>query len=215
MKKIIYIVLGLLIFGIFAIKQSAGLWGSSQSVTTKPLKLKEGLKTAVLAGGCFWCIESDFEKISGVYEVISGYAGGHTVNPKYKQVSAGTSGHIEVVKIYYDPKVISYQGLIRKLWRASDPTDSDGQFSDRGNQYRPAIFYSNLDEKRIAEAEKQRINDSGKYDKMVTIDIIKLGKFYKAEEVHQNYYKKNPLRYKLYRRGSGRDRYLEKTWGNS
>ncbi|MDH3689224.1 MAG: peptide-methionine (R)-S-oxide reductase MsrB, partial [Gammaproteobacteria bacterium] len=169
---------------------------------------------ATFAGGCFWCVESDFEKLPGVVEVISGYSGGHVPNPTYKQVSAGRTGHIEAVQVYYDPEQISYEGLLQSLWRQVDPTDAEGQFVDRGRQYRPAVFYHDETQKRAAEHSLAKLDKSGRYNQPVALEIVPFERFYKAEEYHQNYYKKNPVRYKFYRFGSGRDQYLEKTWGS-
>jgi len=169
---------------------------------------------ATFAGGCFWCVESDFEKLPGVVEVISGYSGGHVPNPTYKQVSAGGTGHTEAVQVYYDPGQISYEGLLESLWRQVDPTDAEGQFVDRGRQYRPAVFYHDEAQKRAAEHSLEKLDKSGRYSQPVTLAIVSFERFYKAEEYHQNYHKKNPIRYKLYRLGSGRDQYLEKTWSN-
>jgi peptide methionine sulfoxide reductase msrA/msrB len=171
------------------------------------------LAVATFAGGCFWCMESGFEKIPGVVEVVSGYAGGHTENPTYQQVSSGSTGHTETVQIYYDPKQITYEGLLQGLWRIMDPTDSDGQFVDRGTQYRPAIFYQNDKQKRLAEAAKAKLQASGIYDKPVTIEIVPLKHFYPAEAYHQDYYKKNPIRYKFYTYNSGRYQFIEKVYG--
>ncbi len=168
---------------------------------------------ATFAGGCFWCVESDFEKLPGVVEVISGYSGGHVPNPTYKQVSAGGTGHTEAVQVYYDPEQISYEGLLESLWRQVDPTDAEGQFVDRGRQYRPAVFYHDEAQNRAAEHSLEKLDKSGRYSQPVTLAIVPFERFHKAEEYHQNYYKKNPIRYKLYRLGSGRDQYLEKTWG--
>lgn len=169
-------------------------------------------KTAVFAGGCFWCTESDFEKVDGVIEAISGYTGGDERNPTYERVSSGKTGHIESVKVIYDPAVISYEGLLEVFWRHIDPTDPSGQFVDKGPQYRSAIFYADDEEKRLAESTKKKIASSGRFDKPIATEIIPLGPFYPAEEYHQNYHKKNPIRYKWYRSGSGRDRFLKKIW---
>lgn len=171
------------------------------------------LAVATFAGGCFWCMESGFEKIPGVAEVVSGYAGGDTENPTYRQVSSGSTGHTETVQIYYDPKQITYEGLLQGLWRIMDPTDSEGQFVDRGTQYRPAIFYQNEKQKKLAEAAKAKLQASGIYDKPVTIEIVPLKHFYPAEEYHQDYYKKNPIRYKFYTYNSGRYQFIEKVYG--
>jgi peptide methionine sulfoxide reductase msrA/msrB len=172
----------------------------------------ENTKSAVFAGGCFWCTEADFEKVDGVVEAISGYTGGHVANPTYKQVSAGTTGHVESVKVIYDPKKISYSELLDYFWRHVDPTDAGGQFVDRGSQYRSVIFYANEEEKQLAEASKQALAENGPFDKPIVTDILPLGAFYPAEDYHQDYYKKNPIRYHWYRSGSGRDRFLEMAW---
>ncbi len=171
-------------------------------------------ESAVFAGGCFWCTESDFEKVDGVIEVISGYTGGHVKNPTYKQVSAGGTGHLEVVKVIYDPSKVSYEQLLEHFWQHVDPTDPGGQFVDRGAQYRSAVFYANKTEKRLAEQSKQRLSASGRFSKPIATDILPLGEFYTAEDYHQDYYKKNPIRYNWYRHGSGRDQFLKKTWSN-
>jgi peptide methionine sulfoxide reductase msrA/msrB len=172
----------------------------------------ENTRSAVFAGGCFWCTESDFEKVDGVIEAISGYTGGSQANPTYKQVSAGTTGHVEAIKVIYDPGKITYEQLLAVLWRHIDPTDAGGQFVDRGGQYRSAIFYANEEERELAEASKQALSASGRFDRPIVTEILPLGEFYEAEDYHQDYYKKNPLRYKWYRSGSGRDRFLEMTW---
>lgn len=181
----------------------------------QPRVALEGLDIATFAGGCFWCTESDFEKLDGVKEVISGYSGGHVDNPTYKQVSKGGTGHIEVVQIYYDPEQVSYNKLLDHLWRHINPTDSGGQFVDRGDSYRPAIFYHNEQQRLAAEKSKKALEDSGHFDKPITTEIIKFSKFWKAEEYHQDYYRKNPVRYKYYRYRSGRDQFLEEAWPKS
>lgn len=181
----------------------------------KPMKDKlENTASAVFAGGCFWCTESDFEKADGVIEAISGYAGGHVKNPTYRQVSAGGTGHVEAVKVVYDPAKISYEQLLEYFWRHVDPTDAGGQFVDRGSQYRSAVFYKNETEKRLAEESKQRLAASGQFSKPIVTDILALGEFYTAEDYHQNYYKRNPIRYNWYRSGSGRDKFLDKAWAD-
>jgi peptide methionine sulfoxide reductase msrA/msrB len=175
-------------------------------------KVVENARSAVFAGGCFWCTESDFEKIDGVIEAVSGYTGGRMENPTYKQVSAGGTGHIEAIKVVYDPAKISYSQLLDILWRHIDPTDAGGQFVDRGDQYRSAIFYASDEERQMAEASKKALAASGRFDRPIVTDILPLGTFYEAEDYHQDYYKKNSLRYKWYRSGSGRDKFLETTW---
>jgi peptide methionine sulfoxide reductase msrA/msrB len=167
---------------------------------------------ATFAGGCFWCTEADFEKLPGVVKVISGYTGGTKKNPSYKEVSAGTTGHVEAIQVYFDPSKVTYKELVDYFWRHIDPTDPGGQFVDRGRQYRSAIFYHDEDQRRIAEKSKETLNRSGKFDKPVATDLLKLSEFYSAEEYHQDYHNKNPLRYKYYRYGSGRDQFLKKVW---
>ena len=168
--------------------------------------------SAVFAGGCFWCTEADFEKLDGVSEAISGYAGGEEVDPTYQQVAGGQTGHTEVVKVLYDPEVVSYENLLAWFWKHIDPTDPDGQFIDQGSQYRSAIFYQNDEERALAEASKKALDESGRFDKDVVTEIVPLKAFYEAEDYHQDYYKKSALRYKFYRYNSGRDQFLEKHW---
>ncbi|MBL0715576.1 MAG: peptide-methionine (S)-S-oxide reductase MsrA [Desulfosarcina sp.] len=170
--------------------------------------------TAVFAGGCFWCTESDFEKIDGVIEAISGYTGGKEANPTYRQVSGGGTGHAEAVKVIYDPDKISYEELLAIFWRHVDPTDDGGQFVDRGYQYRSAIFYADETERRQAETSRERLAASGRFDKPIVTEIVPQGPFYPAEDYHQDYYRTNPRRYKGYRSGSGRDQFLAKTWAD-
>jgi len=186
---------------------------SMDAKTETPMNAKpQQTQTAVFAGGCFWCTESDFEKVEGVLAVISGYTGGRTANPTYEQVSAGGTGHVEAVKVVYDPGQLTYAQLLQVFWRHVDPTDAGGQFVDRGSQYRSVIFYANDQERKLAEASKQSLAASGRFGKPIATEILPLGEFYPAEEYHQDYYKKNPIRYHDYRSGSGRDQFLEKAW---
>ncbi len=171
-------------------------------------------ETATFAGGCFWCMEAPYEKINGVIDVVSGYTGGQTENPTYEQVSSGKSGHLEAIQISYDPGKISYEKLLDIFWQQIDPTDGGGSFVDRGPQYRSAIFYHTDEQKQIAEKSKTHIGTTNRYDKLIATEIIKYDKFYPAEEYHQDYSQKNPIRYKFYRHGSGRDQYLKKIWGS-
>ncbi len=173
-----------------------------------------GLAVATFAGGCFWCVEQGFEKIPGVVEAVSGYSGGTEGNPTYKQVSAGRTGHTEAVQVYYDPRQITYEGLLEGFWRFMDPTDADGQFVDRGRQYRPAIFYHTEHQRQAAEASRAALAASGRYAKPVVIEITALTSFHDAEEYHQDYYQKNPLRYKVYTFNSGRYQFIDKVWGD-
>ena len=171
--------------------------------------------TAVFAGGCFWCTESDFEKVPGVIDAISGYTGGHVKNPTYEQVSAGGTGDFESVKVIYDPSKVTYKQLLEYFWEHIDPTDPGGEFVDRGSQYRSAIFYANETQQRLAEETKARLAASGVFKKPIVTLILPLGPFYPAEKYHQNYYKKNPIRYHYYRYNSGRDQFLKKVWANN
>jgi peptide methionine sulfoxide reductase msrA/msrB len=174
---------------------------------------RTNLKVATLAGGCFWCLAADFEKVSGVAEIISGYTGGKKENPTYEEVSTGKTGHCEAIQVYYDPKKVSYEQVLDIFWHHIDPTDPGGQFADRGPQYRTAIFYHDGEQKRIAEKSKADLEQSGQFTKPVVTSIVKFSRFYEAEFYHQDYHKKNPSRYKIYRSGSGRDRFLGETWG--
>ena len=187
---------------------------STYAETNQPPVKPENLSVATFAGGCFWCTESDFEKLPGVYDAISGFSGGHVANPSYGEVSQGTTGHVESVQVYYDPNKISYEALLDAFWRMVNPTDNDGQFVDRGEQYRTLIFYQTEEEKTKAEHSRQLLNESKRYPAPVITEIRKFEAFYPAEEYHQDYYKKNPIRYKYYRFISGRDQYLEKIWGD-
>jgi peptide methionine sulfoxide reductase msrA/msrB len=168
---------------------------------------------ATFAGGCFWCMEHPFEELPGVTEVVSGYAGGAEENPTYAQVSAGATGHAEAIQVRYDPSKITYDELLDVFWRQIDPTDGGGQFADRGRQYRTAIFYYDDTQRRLAEASKEALGRSGRYDRPLVTEVAPATKFYPAEDYHQDYSSKNPLRYKFYRHGSGRDQYLDKVWG--
>lgn len=187
---------------------------ASGAAGTRGLASGENAVVATFAGGCFWCIEADFERVPGVLEAVSGYTGGETPNPSYGQVSAGGTGHIESVEVRYDPGVITYDGLLEAFWRMIDPTDAGGQFSDRGYQYSTAIFVHDDEQRRLAEASIARLAASGRYDKPIVTPVHDSETFYIAEDYHQDYYSRNSLRYSFYRRGSGRDRYLEATWGD-
>lgn len=177
-------------------------------------QIESALEVATFAGGCFWCVEAGFEKLSGVIEVVSGYSGGVVEHPSYKQVASGSTAHIESVQVHYDPSVVTYAQLLDSLWKQTNPTDNGGQFVDRGAQYRTAIFYHNEQQRQLAEQSKMALNQSGRFDKPVVTEIRVFTKFWEAEEYHQDYYKKNPVRYKYYRYRSGRDQFLEKTWGD-
>ncbi len=171
-------------------------------------------RQAVFAGGCFWCLEQPFESLSGVTEVISGYTGGTVVNPGYEQVSRGDTGHYEAVRVLYDDEKISYEELLEVFWRNIDPTDKYGQFYDRGPQYRTAVFYTDSNEKNLAERSKKILDESGKFPDPAATEILPVSVFYDAEEYHQDYYLKQPERYNAYAEGSGRKGFLAETWEN-
>lgn len=173
-----------------------------------------GTQVAVFAGGCFWCVESDFDKVPGVISTTSGYTGGSVANPSYEDVSSGATGHAESVRIVFDPKVVSYERLLYVYWRTVDPVTRNGQFCDYGTQYRTAIFYLNDEQKRQALASKAAIEKSGQLKRPIVTEITAAGPFYPAEDYHQNYYKTNPLRYNLYRYNCGRDARLKELWGS-
>ena len=167
---------------------------------------------ATFAGGCFWCVEADFDKVPGVRSTTSGYTGGKVANPTYNQVSAGGTGHTEAVEIAFDPSKVSYQKLLDVFWRNHDPLAKDRQFCDRGDQYRPAIFYHDEEQRQLAEASKKAVQEKFA-PRVVQTEIVKAGTFTKAEDYHQDYYEKNPVRYKFYRFNCGRDQRLEELWG--
>ena len=167
---------------------------------------------ATFAGGCFWCIEADFERMPGVIEAVSGYTGGDVENPSYKEVCSGKTGHTEAVRVRYDPSLTTYVELLKFFWRQIDPTDAGGQFVDRGSQYRSAIFYHDEEQKRLAELSKEALERSGVFDRPVATEIGRAEKFYPAEDYHQGYFKTCPVQYGAYRAGSGRDGFLEGTW---
>ena len=167
---------------------------------------------ATFAGGCFWCVESDFDHVPGVTETISGYTGGTVANPTYEQVSAGGTGHAESVEVYYDPRKVTYAQLLDYFWHHHDPLAKDRQFCDSGHQYRAAIFYHDEEQRKLAEESKKAVQ--AKFaPRVVQTEIVKAGPFYKAEDYHQDYYEKNPIRYKFYRFNCGRDQRLEELWG--
>jgi peptide-methionine (S)-S-oxide reductase len=170
--------------------------------------------TAIFAGGCFWCVESDFDKVPGVISTMSGYTGGQTTNPTYEQVSAGGTGHAEAVRVVYDPATVTYDELLKVFWRNVDPVTANAQFCDHGSQYRSAIFVGSKEEKSLAEASRASLQASGRFKKPIVTEIVAASAFYPAEEYHQDYYVKNPLKYKFYRTTCGRDARLRELWGN-
>ena len=182
-----------------------------QPEVSKPTVEDSGV--AIFAGGCFWCTEADFDKVPGVIETTSGYIGGHVDNPTYEQVSAGNSGHIEAVRVRFDPSKTNYAKLLEAFWPTIDPITANAQFCDRGSQYRSAIFYSNPEEQKLAAASKDALEKSGRLPAPVVTEILAASTFYSAEDYHQDYYMRNPLRYNYYRNGCGRDQRLEQLWG--
>lgn len=169
---------------------------------------------ATFAGGCFWCMEGPFDELDGVLSTTSGYTGGETDNPTYEQVSAGGTGHTEAVQVVYDPQAISYRELLDVYWRNTDPTTPDAQFCDHGDQYRPAIFYANDEQRQAAEASKKAIERTKTFSASIVTEITPATTFYPAEEYHQDFYTKNPIRYKIYRWNCGRDSRLKELWGS-
>lgn len=167
---------------------------------------------ATFAGGCFWCMVGPFEALPGVEKVVSGYTGGHKENPTYEEVCSGTTGHTEAIQITYDPAKVSYETLVETYWRQIDPTDAGGQFVDRGDSYRPAIFYHNEEQRRIAEASKAALAASGRFDKPIVVPIEPATTFWEAEGYHQGFYQKQPGHYQRYRMSSGRDDFIAKHW---
>ncbi|MGY0694629.1 peptide-methionine (S)-S-oxide reductase MsrA [Virgibacillus sp. FSP13] len=171
------------------------------------------LKKATFAGGCFWCMVKPFDQWDGIDSIVSGYTGGHTENPTYEDVKTGTTGHYESVEITYDPDIFSYRDILNIYWQQIDPTDDGGQFQDRGDSYRTAIFYHDTEQKNIAEASKAALEDSGKFTKPIVTKILPATTFYPAEDYHQDFYKRNEQEYKEDRAKSGRDEFIAKTWG--
>lgn len=209
MKSGVLVVLSLMITFFGCTKKSSREIQDNQNAQDE-----KGLESAVFAGGCFWCISAPFENIDGVIKVISGYSGGKTKNPTYEEVSTGTTGHLESVKIVFDPKIISYAELLDIYWKQFDPTDTGGSFADRGSQYKSAIFYNSSSQKELAEASKEKLDKSGIFKKPIATSIIPLTAFYPAEDYHQQYAKKNPERYKEYKEGSGREGFIRGLWGD-
>ena len=194
-----------------AVLGASGLMATSPD---NPAKVANPARTAtaIFAGGCFWCTEADFEKLPGVIGAESGYTGGKTANPTYQEVGAGATGHTEAVRVVYDPARVGYPELLAHFWRNVDPTVKDSQFCDHGSQYRSGIYYQNDEERKAAEESRDALLKSGKFARIHT-EILAAGAFYPAEEYHQDYYKKNPIRYNYYRRGCGRDNRLQQIWG--
>jgi peptide-methionine (S)-S-oxide reductase len=183
-------------------------WAQSGPSDKKPARA-----VATFAGGCFWCMEPPYDKLAGVFSTTSGYMGGKTRNPTYEQVVSGTTGHAEVVQVEYDPQKVSYATLLDVFWRNVDPTQRDGQFCDHGSQYRTAIFYHDEEQRKLAVASKAQLEKTKPFKGAIVTEVAAAPEFYRAEEYHQDFYKKNPSRYKFYRAGCGRDARLQALWG--
>lgn len=209
MKKLISIIAAIAIGG-FAMMLYAK--ADNKPANAQKDKSSATYQKATFAGGCFWCMTPPFKKLAGVKEVVAGYTGGSKKKPTYEEVSAGTTGHLEAVEVTYDPGEVSYNQLLEAFWKNVDPTDAGGQFADRGSQYKTAIYYHNNEQKQLAEESKAELAQSGKFSRPVVTAILPAAEFYPAEEYHQDYDQKNPVRYKLYKSGSGREQFIEKTW---
>jgi peptide-methionine (S)-S-oxide reductase len=200
--------LGLLVVLMLA-TAGAAYGQSGKAAKTRP----GGTAIATFAGGCFWCMEPPYDKLPGVLSTTSGYMGGKTLNPTYEQVTTGTTGHAEVVQVEYDPRQVSFEKLLEVFWRNVDPTQADGQFCDIGSHYRTAIFYHTEDQRKLAENSKAALQKNKPFKGNIVTEVAVAGPFYRAEEYHQDFYKKNPRRYQLYRTGCGRDARLQALWG--
>lgn len=183
-----------------------------EAVSPQSAEYDDGLAKALFAGGCFWCLEPPFDEVEGVVATVSGYAGGAQPDPKYKQVAGGKTSHTEAVLVLYEPAKVTYAELLEVFWRTHDPTDAGGQFVDRGSQYRPAVFVYDDAQRSAAKESKAKLEGSGKFDEPIATEIVDATEFWPAEEYHQDFYKKDPSHYKRYRRGSGRDQFLERVW---
>jgi peptide-methionine (S)-S-oxide reductase len=192
---------------------AAALAVAASSLAQESTMPEDGQAVATFAGGCFWCMEPPYDKLDGVTATTSGYTGGNKPDPTYQEVSSGGTGHIEAVQVTYDPSKVTYEELLEVFWRNVDPLDAGGQFCDRGSQYRTGIFVHDHEQRRLAEASKQALVDSGRFDRPIVTEIEDAGPFYPAEDYHQDYYEKNPIRYKFYRWNCVRDQRLAELWG--
>lgn len=201
-----------IVYNFFYVMTCFSIFFAQFAQAEEKLNDSDKYEYATFASGCFWCTQHDFDQIKGVISTTAGYTGGEKVNPSYEEVSAGRSGHVESLQVKYDPRVVSYQQLLDFYWHNVDPTRNDGQFCDKGSQYRPVIFYHNENQKELAEKSKQRLITSNQI-RPILVEILPAKVFYPAEEYHQEYYRKNPLRYKFYRYNCGRDARLKEIWG--
>ena len=197
--------------GILGLVVAAMIGGGAMAADQ--MAATEDQRIATFAGGCFWCVESDFDNVPGVVRTVSGYTGGQLKDPTYKDVSAGGTGHREAVQIFFDPKKVTYAALLEVFWRSVDPTDSGGQFCDRGVSYETAIFANSPEQARLAKASKRKLQQSGALKQPIVTQVETAARFYPAEDYHQDYYKKNPLRYNFYRFSCGRDKRIKDLWG--
>lgn len=205
----------LLVLGV-ALTSASGMVASAGTQVSAPAAIPDPTPAiAIFAGGCFWCMEPPFDELPGVISTTSGYVGGRVVNPSYEQVSSGTTGHAEAVEIRYDPARVSYAKLLEVFWRNVDPLTANAQFCDGGEQYRSAIFYRDAEQRRLAEESKAAIEKKQRFSSPIVTQIVPASTFYPAEDYHQDYYKKNPVRYKFYRTSCGRDRRLKEVWGSA
>ena len=204
---------------LFAVACSGGSEAQSQQAQDRQAQARQAVRpgapldTAVFGGGCFWCVEEAFDEVNGVVSTVSGYTGGDLANPTYEQVSSGRTGHVEVVQVVYDPSKVTYPQLLNVFWRNVDPLTPNRQFCDVGRQYRSAIFYQDAEQRRQAAASKQALERSGRFKQPIVTELLAAARFYPAEEYHQDYYQKNPVRYKYYKFSCGRAQRLEKLWG--
>jgi peptide-methionine (S)-S-oxide reductase len=200
-----------LFIALFAAVILPGVVAAQQDMTSAPADAR--YEAAIFAGGCFWCVEADFDKVPGVVKTVSGYTGGHTKSPTYPDTSAGGTGHAESVEVTFDPAKISYKELVDHLWHNIDPTTPNRQFCDSGDQYRTAIFYNSPEQKRIAEQSLRELENTKPFKEPIVTEITQATTFYPAEDYHQDYHNKNPVRYKFYRYNCGRDQRLKELWG--
>ena len=200
---------------ILGLAGAAGTGWSEEQGAGAGMAVNHQLSKATFAGGCFWCMEPPFRRLPGVISVMPGYTGGTKANPTYEEVSSGSTGHAEAVEILYDPSQVSYEQLLDAFWMNIDPTQADGQFAVRGSQYRTAIFTHTEDQERRARESKERLARSGKFTAPLVTEIVRASAFYPAEDYHREYYKKHPLRYQMYKAGSGREGFIKRTWGQA
>ncbi len=215
MRKILIVLAAFLVFGQVYELFAGSIDETAEIAKRKVARENENYEKAVFAGGCFWCVQPPYDYLDGVITTTAGFVGGTEVNPTYKDVAYGRTSHTEAVEVIYDPEKVSYERLVDIFWRNIDPTDADGQFVDRGSQYRPGIFYLNEEQKKTALESKKHLEESGRFDKPIVVEITEATPFYDAEEYHQKYYLKKPMHYKTYRMGSGRDKFINKYWDAS